>query len=127
MRAANAWERDLIALAVRAFCHEFPSPDMPATPTLVETVSIELVDANSIADAIDAPAAELQGAPMVGDILRSTRPKALHASGVEFCWYRTTRNGVRSTIPGASSPIYSPTADDLGCLLSVEATPYASQ
>ena len=50
--------------------------------------------------------------------------QALHATGVEFAWYRTTRQGVRTHIEHARGQVYSPTADDLGCQLTVEVVPY---
>lgn len=56
----------------------------------------------------------------MGDILRATTPKALHATGVELGWYRTSRNGVRTQIEHAVGPLYAPSADDLGCMLTVE-------
>ncbi|KAL1495996.1 hypothetical protein AB1Y20_014633 [Prymnesium parvum] len=172
MKAASQWERDLLALAVRRFVEEFPTPDMPADPMLLEPVVIELCEADDLQDppptttpssssqpsaahsttprllslspfslsphqytnlishlappqdASTAPASPVTGEILVGDILRATTPKALHATGVELGWYRTTRNGVRSRIDHACGPLYSPSADDLGCMLSVEAVPY---
>ena len=126
LRASSLWERDLLALTLRSFTSEFPTADMPTTPIMLEPVAIELVDADDIEAAVLASGELLTSPPMVADVLRATTPKALHATGTEFAWYRTTRNGVRTNIEFARSPVYSPTADDLGCLLTVEAVPYES-
>ena len=61
---------------------------------------------------------------MLGEPLLASTPRALHASALEYGWYRTARNGVRALIRGAAGPSYCPTADDLGCVISVEVTPW---
>ena len=136
LAAASSWERDLIALTLRAFLDEFPPADTPPTPLLLEAVTVDVVpplrpEPDGVSERSDgsppppATPEPLSAPPVLHSSLRAVVPRAVHASGVEVAWYRTARNGVRTLVPGSFSSAYSPTADDLGCVLAVEAIPYA--
>ena len=136
MRASSAWERDLVALSLRTFLTEYPPLDMPPTPLLLEPLTVSVEDDSDSDEPASgaggggggrgeaaAPTEPLSGVPLLGDPLVASTPRALHASSLEYGWYRTARNGVRALIRDAAGPSYCPTADDLGCMLSVEVTP----
>ena len=132
MRASSAWERDLVALSLRTFLTEYPPLDMPPTPLLLEPLTVSVEDDSDDDEPASgaggggeaaAPTEPLSGVPLLGDPLVASTPRALHASSLEYGWYRTARNGVRALIRDAAGPSYCPTADDLGCMLSVEVTP----
>ncbi len=101
IRCASGWERDLFIHSLRAFISEWPPPDVPPTPLLVDTPTVELVPflAGKYTAAIQAPDgatkrmlasrgaqvdwAEAEadqggsiGAPALHDVLLASTPKA---------------------------------------------------
>ena len=44
MRSSSVWERDLVALSLRTFLTEYPPPDVPPTPLLLEPLAVSVDD-----------------------------------------------------------------------------------
>jgi len=132
LQASSSYERDLLALTLRAFLEAFPPPDSPSVPMLVGDVAVEEADALptscralSVAEDHRLPGNTWSAGPvLMHRELHVSYSRCLHASGIEFSWYRTSRAGIRSLIPEATDSTYMPNADDFGCTMHVELTPY---